>query len=150
MKGPTKNQTSSPHWIAVHAHLMNEFTEDEKCHDLMRWLNCIYFQNCVYLITLLLFFFSEHHKAALLAVKASTPQPSDRIAPPLATSQKANSKQRHSPGLQDDSQSERERTNRLQQTSILQFVRARYGQTVMEFIACISVHILFNFLFLCT
>ena len=137
MKGPTKNQTSSPHWMAVHAHLMNVFTEDEKCHNLMRWLNCV-------------FFFLEHHKAALLAVKASTPQPSDRIAPPLATSQKANSKQRHSPGLQDDSQSDWERTNRLQQTSILQFVRARYGQTVMEFITCISVHILFYFLFLCT
>ena len=24
-----------PHWMAVHAGLKNEFTEDEKCHNLM-------------------------------------------------------------------------------------------------------------------
>ena len=36
-KGPTKNQTSS-HWMAAHARLKNEFTEDEKYHNLMRWL----------------------------------------------------------------------------------------------------------------
>ena len=24
-----------PHWIAAHAGLKNEFTEDEKCHNLM-------------------------------------------------------------------------------------------------------------------
>ena len=27
-----------PHWMAAHACLKNEFTEDEKCHNLMRWL----------------------------------------------------------------------------------------------------------------
>ena len=27
-----------PHWIAAHAHLKNEFTEDEKYHNLMSWL----------------------------------------------------------------------------------------------------------------
>ena len=37
-KGPTKNQTSSPHWLSTHARLKNEFTEDEKCHNLMTWL----------------------------------------------------------------------------------------------------------------
>ena len=36
MKGPTRNQTSSP-WMAAHAHLKNEFTEDEKYHNLMSW-----------------------------------------------------------------------------------------------------------------
>ena len=25
--------------MAAHARLKNEFTEDEKCHDLMRWLS---------------------------------------------------------------------------------------------------------------
>ena len=25
--------------MAAHAHLENEFTEDEKCHNLMSWLN---------------------------------------------------------------------------------------------------------------
>ena len=33
-----KYQTSSPHWMAAHAPLKNEFTEDEKYHNLMRWL----------------------------------------------------------------------------------------------------------------
>ena len=27
------------HWIAAHARLNNGFTEDEKCHNLMSWLN---------------------------------------------------------------------------------------------------------------
>ena len=27
-----------PHWIAAHARLKNEFTEDEKCHKIMSWL----------------------------------------------------------------------------------------------------------------
>ena len=26
-----------PHWMAAHARLKNEFTEDEKCHNLMSW-----------------------------------------------------------------------------------------------------------------
>ena len=28
--------------MAAHARLKNEFTEDEKYHNLMRWLNCIF------------------------------------------------------------------------------------------------------------
>ena len=32
-----------PHWMAAHARLKNEFTEDEKYHNLMRWLK--YFLN---------------------------------------------------------------------------------------------------------
>ena len=31
-------QNEPAHWMAVHAHLKNEFTEDEKYHNLMRWL----------------------------------------------------------------------------------------------------------------
>ena len=27
--------------MAAHAHLKNEFTEDEKCHNLMSWLSCL-------------------------------------------------------------------------------------------------------------
>ena len=27
-----------PHWLAAHAHLKNEFMEDEKYHILMTWL----------------------------------------------------------------------------------------------------------------
>ena len=34
----TKHQTSSPHWMAAHAHLKKEFTEDEKYQNLMSWL----------------------------------------------------------------------------------------------------------------
>ena len=43
MKGPTKNQTSSPHWMAAHARLKNVFMENEKYHDLMTWLNYVKF-----------------------------------------------------------------------------------------------------------
>ena len=28
-----------PHWMAAHARLKNESTEDVKCHNLMSWLN---------------------------------------------------------------------------------------------------------------
>ena len=31
----------SPHWMAAHARLKNEFTEDEKYHNLMRRLNFV-------------------------------------------------------------------------------------------------------------
>ena len=37
-EGSYKNQTSNPHWMAAHVRLKNEFTEDEKCHNLMSWL----------------------------------------------------------------------------------------------------------------
>ena len=30
------------HWMAAHAHLKNEFTEDEKYHNLMSWLNFLH------------------------------------------------------------------------------------------------------------
>ena len=40
-KGPTKKSDISPHWVAVHACLKNEFTEDEKYHDLMACLASI-------------------------------------------------------------------------------------------------------------
>ena len=30
-----------PHWMAAHARLKNEFTEGEKCHNLMSWLICL-------------------------------------------------------------------------------------------------------------
>ena len=43
MKGLTENQTSSPTgWLCM----KNEFTEDEKCHNVMRWLR--YF--CLHLL----------------------------------------------------------------------------------------------------
>ena len=29
-----------PHWMAAHARLKNEFSEDEKYHDLIGWLKC--------------------------------------------------------------------------------------------------------------
>ena len=38
-EGSDKNQISIPHWMAAHARLKNEFTEDEKSHNLMIWLN---------------------------------------------------------------------------------------------------------------
>ena len=38
--GPTKNRTSRHHWMAAHVCLKNEFTEDEKYHNLMKWLKC--------------------------------------------------------------------------------------------------------------
>ena len=34
--------------MAVHARLKNEFTEDEKCHNLMSWLKC-YIQMILFL-----------------------------------------------------------------------------------------------------
>ena len=33
-----------PHQMAVHACSKNEFTEDEKCHNLMTWLNWCYWR----------------------------------------------------------------------------------------------------------
>ena len=33
-----KKSVKQPHWTAVHARLKNEFTEDEKYHNLMTWL----------------------------------------------------------------------------------------------------------------
>ena len=39
-KGRPNKQTSSPHWMAAHARLKNEFKEDGKYHNLMRWLIC--------------------------------------------------------------------------------------------------------------
>ena len=30
----------APHWMAANVCLKNEFTEDEKCHNLMSWLHC--------------------------------------------------------------------------------------------------------------
>ena len=30
-----------PHGMAAHARLKNEFTEDEKYHNLMAWLTCV-------------------------------------------------------------------------------------------------------------
>ena len=33
----------SRRWIAGHARLNNEFTEDEKCHNLMSWLKILSF-----------------------------------------------------------------------------------------------------------
>ena len=32
-----------PHWKVAHARLKNEFTEGEKYHNLMRWLNAVQF-----------------------------------------------------------------------------------------------------------
>ena len=32
-----------PHWMAAHARLKNEFTENEKCHNLMSRLICAFY-----------------------------------------------------------------------------------------------------------
>ena len=45
-KGPTKHQPSRPHWIVAHARLKSEFTEDEKYHNLIKWLK--YFCGSIY------------------------------------------------------------------------------------------------------
>ena len=37
-EGSDQKSDIQPHWMAVHARLKNEFTEDEKCHNLKRWL----------------------------------------------------------------------------------------------------------------
>ena len=43
-EGSDQKSDNQPHWKAAHAHLKNEFTEDEKYHNLMRWLNSICFR----------------------------------------------------------------------------------------------------------
>ena len=43
-EGSDQKSDIYPRWIAAHAHLKNEFTEDEKCHYLMRWL-IFYYHN---------------------------------------------------------------------------------------------------------
>ena len=35
----TSEGSGEPHWMAALANWKNEFTGDEKCHNLMRWLN---------------------------------------------------------------------------------------------------------------
>ena len=37
-KGSDQKSDIQPHWMAAYARLKNEFTEDEKCHNLMTWL----------------------------------------------------------------------------------------------------------------
>ena len=37
-EGSEEKSDIKPHWMAVHAHLKNEITVDEKCHNLMTWL----------------------------------------------------------------------------------------------------------------
>ena len=38
-EGSDQKSDIKPHRMAAHAGLKNEFTEDEKCHNLMTWLN---------------------------------------------------------------------------------------------------------------
>ena len=42
-EGSDQKSKIYPHWMAAHAHLKNEFMEDEKCHNLMSWLKYL---NC--------------------------------------------------------------------------------------------------------
>ena len=51
-KGSDQKSDIQPHWMAAHARLKNEFTENEKCHYLMTWLK----YDCVCL------FVGEKHK----------------------------------------------------------------------------------------
>ena len=37
-EGPDKKSDIKPHWMAEHAYLKNEFAEDKKYHNLMKWL----------------------------------------------------------------------------------------------------------------
>ena len=37
-EGSDQKSDSEPHWMAEHARLKNEFTEDTKCKNLMSWL----------------------------------------------------------------------------------------------------------------
>ena len=39
-EGSDQKSDISSHWVAGHAGLKNEFTEDEKCHNLITWLLC--------------------------------------------------------------------------------------------------------------
>ena len=38
-EGSDKKSDIYSHWMAAHARLKNEFMEDEKCQNLMSWLN---------------------------------------------------------------------------------------------------------------
>ena len=38
-EGSNENSEILPYWMAANACLKNEFTEDEKYHNLMPWLN---------------------------------------------------------------------------------------------------------------
>ena len=39
-EGSNKKSDIYPHWMAAHARLKNELTENERCHNLMSWLKC--------------------------------------------------------------------------------------------------------------
>ena len=38
-EGSDQKSDICPHWMAAHVRLKNEFTENEKYHNLMSWLN---------------------------------------------------------------------------------------------------------------
>ena len=40
-EGSDQKSDILPHWMAVHACLKKEITEDKKNHNLMRWLVCV-------------------------------------------------------------------------------------------------------------
>ena len=44
-EGTNQKSDIYPHWMAVHARLKNEFTEDKKYHNLVRWLIVILEKN---------------------------------------------------------------------------------------------------------
>ena len=44
-EGSDQKSDIKPHWMAAHAYLRNEFTEDKKCQNLIIWLT-LYMFNC--------------------------------------------------------------------------------------------------------
>ena len=41
-EGSDQNSDIYSHWIAAHACLKNEFTEEKKCHNMMSWLKYMF------------------------------------------------------------------------------------------------------------
>ena len=39
-EGSDQKSDMLPHWMTAHVRLKYEFTENEKCHNLMSWLIC--------------------------------------------------------------------------------------------------------------
>ena len=40
-EGSDQNSGIYSHWMAAHARLKHEFTEDEKCNNFIKWLICL-------------------------------------------------------------------------------------------------------------
>ena len=60
------------YWISAHAHLKNEFTEDEKYQNLMTWLNCVLKKKRTLFVAILSYFVHSNADLCFLRKNVKT------------------------------------------------------------------------------